>query len=101
MGNLNLSARDIHRSVKKKLRLRNVVTTTETFGDYYLDDKLELRVKLPNEHGGSGRPVSHGLLRACRETLLLTTSEFALLVRCPMSAEQYDNLIRAKRDDLL
>ena len=100
MSNLNLPARDIIRSVKRKLRLRDVTTTFEQHGDYYLDGKLELRVTLPNEHGGSSTAVSPGVLKVCRESVLLNASEFARLIRCPMTAEEYDAHIRARLSEL-
>ena len=100
MSNLNLSARDIIRSLKGKLRLRDVTTTFEQHGDYYLDGKLELRVTMPNEHGGSSRSVSSGAMKVCRESVLLNASQFARLVRCPMTAEEYEAYIRVRLREL-
>ena len=67
----------------------------EQYGDYYLDGKYQFKVVMPNIHGGSGS-VSHGLLKVCRESVALSTQEFSELVRCPMTGEEYDQLIRER-----
>ena len=97
MSNLNLTAKQIYSSVTKKLKLKNVSGTRERHGEYYLDGKYQFKVTMPNEHGGSGS-ISTGWLKVCRQSVFLSTAEYADLVRCPMTAEQYEKLIREKID---
>jgi hypothetical protein len=93
MSSLNLTAKQIESSVTKKLALTNVRGTREQHGDFYLDGKFQFTVTMPNIHGGSGS-ISTGWLKVCRESTRLKTSEFADLVRCPMSGEAYEQIIR-------
>lgn len=95
MGYLNLSAKQIYRNVTRKLHLENVRSNREQYGDYYLDGKYQFTVKMPNIHGGSGS-VTPGMLKMCRESVRLSTKEYANLVRCPMASENYDQLIRER-----
>ena len=95
MSVLNLTARQINKSVPKKLSLQKLETTREQHGDYYLDGKYQFRVTMPNIHGGSGS-VSTGMLKIARESVHLTSREYADLVRCPMTGEQYDEKMRDK-----
>lgn len=62
---------------------------------YYLDGKKTLRVTLPNLHGGS-RSVSTGFLHQIRNSLKLTTPQFADLVECPLTPEEYESIVRSK-----
>ena|SRR4030067_467809 len=62
---------------------------------YVLDGKKVLRITLPNVHGGSGA-ISTGFLRQIREQLMLTTQQFEDLVGCPITAEQFEAIIREK-----
>ena len=96
MSILNLSAKDINKEIPKKLKLENVGSNGEIYGDYYLDGKYQFRVKMPNIHGGSRKGLSLGLLRACRESVFLNASDYARLVQCPMSGEEYEEIIREK-----
>ena len=95
MGFLNLTAKEIYRSLPKKLRLRIVQSNREQYGDYYLDGKIQFKVVMPNIHGGSGA-VSRGLLKVCRDSVRLNTRGYFDLVRCPMTGEEYDDIIREK-----
>lgn len=95
MGFLNLTAKEIYRSLPEKLRLRNVRSNREQYGDYYLDGKYQFRVVMPNIHGGSGA-VSRGLLKVCRDSIRLTTRDYFDLVRCPLTGEKYDDIIRER-----
>ena len=95
MSLLNLTSKQIFQNVTKKLDLQNVRGTREQYGDYYLDGKYQFRVTMPNIHGGSGS-ISHGMLKVCRESVLLSTSEYADLVKCPMTKEDYENIIKEK-----
>jgi hypothetical protein len=93
MSSLNLTASEIFLSLQKKLNLQNIIYTREIRGDYYLDGKMQFRVTMPNIHGGK-KSISPGWLKACRGTVRLSTSEYADLVRCPMSGEEYNKIIR-------
>ena len=95
MGFLNLTAKEIYHSLPKKLRLRNVRSNREQYGDYYLDGKYQFKVVMPNIHGGSGA-VSRGLLKVCRGSVGLNTRDYFDLVRCPMTGEEYNGVIREK-----
>lgn len=61
---------------------------------YYLDGKKMLRIKFPNIHGGSGS-ISTGFLTSIRKSLRLKTRQFEDLVECPLSAEEFEKIIRA------
>ena len=95
MSTVNLTSKQINRSVPQKLRLQNIHGTRERHGDFYLDGKYQFRVTLPNVHGGSG-VLSDGWLKCCRVSTLLSTSQYADLVRCPMRSEDYERIIREK-----
>ena len=95
MSMLNLSAKRINKSVAKKLRLVNLRGTRERHGDYYLDDKFQFTVTLPNEHGRRGT-ISPGWLKVCRESIFLNAAEYADLVQCPMKEDAYERLIRER-----
>ena len=62
---------------------------------YLLDGKRQLRVTLPNIHGGSGS-LSTGLLQNIKTKLRLTSREFEDLVNCPLTAEQFEGLVRER-----
>lgn len=93
MSSLNLTAKQIVSNVTKKLALTNIRGTREQHGDFILDSKFQFTVTLPNIHGGSGS-ISSGWLKVCRDSTRLKTSEFADLVKCPMSGEDYKQIIR-------
>lgn len=95
MSNLNLSTNDIYKNVTKKLKLQNLTQTRERFGDFYIDEKFAFKVKLPNEHGGN-KTLSPLFLKACRDSVLLSSQEYANLVRCPMTGDEYEKLVRAR-----
>jgi len=93
MSATGLSVRDIRRLVDK-LGLTNLRQGKETLADYCLDGKLVYRVKLPNEHGGSGRGVSTGLLKSCSVSFHLTLGRFAELVLCTFTGPDYETHVR-------
>lgn len=95
MSTQNLSAKMINQSVPKKLKLQNVKGTREQHGEYYLDGKFMFKVTMPNIHGGSGA-LSTGFLKVCRDSVFLSASEYADLVRCPMDGDDYEKIIREK-----
>ena len=93
MSSLNLTAKQIVSSVTKKLAITNIRGTREQHGDFFLDGKLQFTVTMPNIHGGSGS-ISPLWLKVCRNSVRLKTSEYANLVRCPMSGEAYERIVR-------
>ena len=93
MSALNLTAKQINQNVPKKLKLLNVHSTRERHGDFFLDGKFQFRVTLPNEHGGTLTPL---WLKTCRDSVFLSASEYADLARCPMTGEDYEQIIRKK-----
>jgi len=95
MSSLNLSAKQIVENVSKKLKLQNVKVTREITGDYFLDGKYQFRVTMPNIHGNKGA-ISTGWLKVCRNSVFLSAGEYADLVRCPMSGDEYEDLIKEK-----
>jgi hypothetical protein len=60
---------------------------------YRVDGKRVLKVTLPNIHGGSGS-ISSGFLHNIRNNLKLSTNQFEDLVECPLSAQEYEKIIR-------
>ncbi len=60
---------------------------------YLLDGKKVFIVKMPNLHGGSGS-VSKGFLKQIRMKLRLDTRQFEDLVDCPLTAKEYEEIIR-------
>jgi len=62
---------------------------------YCLDGKKILRIKLPNVHGGSGS-ISTGLLKQIQNSLHLNTTQFEDLAECPLSADDFEKIIRNK-----
>lgn len=92
MSATNLTARDIQELVRK-LDLVNLRQTKETFAEYWLDGVYQFRVKMPNIHGGN-KTVSSGLLRACADSVGLNLREYADLVNCPMTPEEFARRVR-------
>jgi hypothetical protein len=94
MSVLNLNPREIQSNVIRKLSLRNVRSTRETYGDYYLDGKFQFRVTMPNIHG-KNNSISDGMFKVCRDSVHLGSTQFSDLVRCSMRPERYEEIIRA------
>ena len=59
---------------------------------YYLNDKKHHKVTIP--HGRKSLPS--GTLRAIIRQLLLTPDEFDLLMECPLTGDQYEEIVRGK-----
>jgi hypothetical protein len=94
----NFSARDLRSGVVDKLDLEPTTTRRRAPHPvfwYLLDGKKQLRVKLPNIHGGSGS-VSVGFLQAIKRNLRLTNRQFEDLVNCPLSAQDFEATVREK-----
>ncbi len=62
---------------------------------YCLDGKKILRLIMPNTHGGS-KSISTGFLKQIQNNLRLDTRQFEDLTECPLSAEEYEAIIRDK-----
>jgi len=92
----NPSAKDLH-TVIRKLDLEYVGTRRAPHPVYWycLDGKKQLRITIPNVHGGSGS-ISTGFLDRIRKSLRLTTHEFERLVDCPLTAQDDECMIRTK-----
>ena len=91
----NLRAKELHNLVRKldlEATKRKRRSPHPIFW-YYLDGKREIRIKLPNVHGGSGS-LSTGFIKGIQNSLRLKTDQFEDLVECPLSAEEFEALIR-------
>ena len=62
---------------------------------YCLDGKKVLRVTMPNVHGGSGS-MSTGFLKQIKNQLMVNFEQFGNLVACPLSADEFEAIIREK-----
>jgi len=65
---------------------------------YNLDGKKTLRVTMPNMHGGS-KSLSTGFIKKIRENLKINNQELVDLAECPLSAEEYESLIRDRLEN--
>ena len=64
---------------------------------YVLDGKQSVRVTMPNTHGGSGS-LSTGFITSIRNNLRLSNREFEDLIDCPLTSEEFEELIRDRLD---
>jgi hypothetical protein len=62
---------------------------------YFLDGKKALRLTFPNPHGGS-KSVSTGFIKQIQNSLRLDTRQFEDLTECPLTADEYETIIRGK-----
>ncbi len=94
----NITAKDLQKVVRK-LDLQAGISKRgpHTVYWYYLDGKKTLRVTMPNIHGGSSS-VSTGFLDSVRENLRMTRPQFVDLVDCPLSAEEFERIVRTILD---
>ena len=91
----NITAKDLQKVVRKLSLERGAgKRSAHPVYWYYLDGKKTLRVTLPNIHGGSSA-VSTGFLDHVRENLRVTRPQFVNLVDCPLSAEEYEQIVRS------
>jgi hypothetical protein len=93
MSSINLTAQQINSTVPTKLKLQDLRQKRERRGDFYLDGKYQFTVTMPNIHGGVNS-LSPLFLRVCRNSVYLNSSQYADLVKCPMSADDYEKFIR-------
>lgn len=97
MSWLNITAKEL-RNVVNKLSLEESKTSRRSPHPvywYYLDGKRALRIILPNIHGGSGS-ISTGFLGKIKGSFLLKNQEFIDLVECPMSSDQFEEIVRSR-----
>lgn len=90
----NVAAKDFRRVIRKL----SLEETTAERGKhpvywYILDGKKTLRVTLPNTHGGSGA-LSTGFLNQIRNSLRLSGGQLVDLIECPLSADEYAEIVR-------
>ena len=93
----NITARDLERVVNK-LSLEPSITIRRGPHPAYwycLDGKKELRITMPNIHGGSGS-ISTGFLKQIQNNLRLNTQQFEDLVECPLKVEEFERIVREK-----
>ena len=62
---------------------------------YVLDGKKTLRITLPNVHGGSGS-MSTGFLKQIQNNFHLNTRQFEDLAKCPLTADEFEQIVREK-----
>lgn len=91
MGRVNFKKREVRRAVEEKLGIQ-LRSNAELNGWYYLEGQKVLRVTVPK--GVSDLPP--GTAHQIRKQLWLGTPDFIALVRCPMSGNDYEALIRTK-----
>lgn len=89
-------AYDDSRTVVKKLGLEitKAASRDEVYW-YSLDGQKQLRIILPNNHGGAGA-LSTGFIKQIMMGLKLNAREFERLVECSLSASVYETMIRDK-----
>ena len=94
----NIKSRDL-RGIVGKLNLeeRKQKRAKHPTYWYYLDGRKQHMIKLPNIHGGSGS-ISTGFLQNIRNQLMLTNDQFVDLVNCPLSSEEYEQIIRERTE---
>jgi len=93
----NITAKDLRKGVVQKLSLEATPSKRgrEPVYWYFIDGRKQLRITVPNIHGGSGS-VSKGYLTQVRHDLMLETRQFEELVDCDLTAEEYEEIIREK-----
>ena len=93
----NITPKDLHQAARK-LSLeptRKKRRSPHPVFWYVLDDKKVLRITLPNQHGGSGS-LSTGFIKQVQNSFRLSTQQFEALVECPLSAEEFETILRRK-----
>jgi hypothetical protein len=97
----NVTIRDLINGVVHKLSLEASQTKRRSPHPVYwyvLDGKKVLRIMMPNVHGSSDS-ISTGFLQQIKRQLMLTTKQFEALVSCPLTAEEFEAIIRKTLDD--
>ncbi len=95
----NLTAKDLYKGVVNKLSLESTGKrrAREPIYWYLMDEKRQLKVAMPNIHGGSGS-MTIGYLKQIRKALKLSTREFEELVDCLLTAKDFETIIRERLD---
>ncbi len=86
---LNFNKQDVKHVIEVKLKIGHEATK-ETNVWYFLDGRKVLRVTYPKGRGPLTKGTAHSILNQLR----LNPSQFSDLVKCPMSAEDYEAHIR-------
>ena len=93
----NIIARDLYKMGKKiSLELIDNKRAKHPTYWYYLDGRKQFKVMLANDHGK--KPIGKLFLKKIRNQLALSTAQFMDLVECPMSAEEYERIVRERPD---
>lgn len=94
----NITPKDLYVIINKlSLTKSNAKRSPHPIYFYWIDGKKELSIKLPNSHGGSGS-LSTGFIDSIRKKMRLDNDQFIDLVKCPLSAEEYQKILKAKLD---
>jgi hypothetical protein len=81
------------RTIIKKLKLEKTdASSRDEVYWYYVNGVKILRVTMPNKHKASS--LSSGFITQIRMALKLNTRQFEDLVDCPLSAEDFESLMR-------
>jgi hypothetical protein len=97
MSWLNLTAKELHKIVNKLSLEPGAASRRGPHAIYWyeIDGIKQLRIALPNIHGGSGS-ISTGFLKQIRNNLKLDSKEFEDLVDCPLTADEFEEIVRKK-----
>ena len=93
----NITTKDLGKVINKlSLELSNTTRRApHPVYWYILDGKKILRITLPNIHGGSSS-LSTGFLKQIQNNFHVDTDQFCNLVECPLTAAEYEQIIREK-----
>lgn len=91
----NFSYDDSRRIIKKLDLEKTKAGSRDEVYWYFLDGKKQLRIIMPNQHGGSGS-LSTGFIKSIMINLHLKSDQLQELVDCSLSADQYEKIIREK-----
>lgn len=87
---LNFNKQDVKHAIEKKLRIEPK-TTKENNVWYWLDGRKQLRVTYPKGAGFLPKGTAMSIINQMR----LSKDQFSELVKCPMSADDYEKHIRS------
>lgn len=93
----NITPKDLHQAARKLSLepVRKKRRSPHPVFWYMLEGKKVLRITLPNQHGGSGS-LSTGFIKQVQNSFRLSTQQFESLVECPLSAEEFEAILRGK-----
>ncbi|MBI5190260.1 MAG: hypothetical protein HZA22_06265 [Nitrospirae bacterium] len=91
MGLLNFEKQEIAQAIIKKLRIK-LRKGKERNGWYFLDGVPVLRVTIPHGNGN----ITPGTVNSIINETRLNKEQFRDLIKCPLSAKDYEEIIRDK-----